>query len=121
MKSARNKRYALERVLAWGAELVVEIKKALEDKKVSLGEALGFWDNTVVLPAIIAAAKNIPEEWEEYKYDQDYEDALIEGVANALGVDVSEEVKAVVLQGIKTGVEASKFASMCADLAKKKK
>jgi hypothetical protein len=103
----------LQKTLEWGAELGVEIAKDLEDKKLSLVEAIALWDNAIGLVGIIKNLKSIPNEWDANKDNEDYMNALVDGVSSkvkGVGTDVARDL---VLQGIKAGIEIAKFVQLC--------
>jgi len=103
----------LQKTLEWGAELGVEIAKDLEDKKLSIVEAIGLWDNALGLIGIVKNLKSVPPEWDANKENEDYMNALVDGVASKLKGVGTEIARDLVLQGIKAGIEIAKFVQLC--------
>lgn len=103
----------LQKTLEWGAELGVEIAKDLEDKKLSLVEAIALWDNAIGLIGIVKNLKSIPPEWDANKDNEEYMNALVDGVSSKLKGVGTEVARELVLQGIKSGLEIAKFVQLC--------
>lgn len=105
---------SIERAVKWGTELANELSEKLADKKLTFVEGAGLADNGVQLVSIIAESKNLPEDWEYLKENEEYLEAIITGVEKELVID-SEKSKAIVLQAIVVGVEAGKLIQLCAE------
>ena len=106
-----------QKTLEWGVELGVEIAKDLEDSKLTLGEALGLWDNALRIGGIVKGLKSIPAEWEANKDSEEFMDAIIAGVQQKVKGLESDLAKRIVIQAIKTGIETGKLIDLCIEAA----
>lgn len=106
-----------QKTLEWGVELGVEIAKDLEDNKLTLGEALGLWDNALRIGGIVKGLKSIPAEWEANKDSEEFMEAIITGVRQKVkGLD-NDLAEKIVIQSIRTGIETGKLIDLCVEAA----
>lgn len=105
---------SMQEAIQWGVELADEIVQVLEDKKVSFSEAIGFTNNGVDLIPIIRGIKDIPNDWEYLKNNDEYMNAILIGVEQKLSMP-SDKVRKVVKQAIIAGVEVGKLINYIAE------
>ncbi len=105
---------SMQEAIQWGVELADEIVQVLEDKKVSFSEAIGFTNNGVDLIPIIRGIKDIPNDWEYLKNNDEYMNAILQGVEQKLSMP-SEKVRKVVKQAIIAGIELGKLINYIAE------
>jgi hypothetical protein len=102
---------SLEKAILWGAELAAEIVQVLDDNKVNFSESLGFIDNGYALIPIIKNFEEIPVDWNYLKANDDYLEAILQGVETRLEI-ASEKARKIVKQAIVVGVETGKLISI---------
>ena len=78
---------------------------------------MALTDNSLQLIGLVRNYKKTPADWEYLRKNEAYKDAIIQGIESKLGV-ASEKAKEIVLQGIVTGIELSKFIYLCATAKK---
>ena len=117
IKTMENSEY-LQDAIQWGVELGVEIARDMEDKKFTLGEGLALFDNILKIPKLVRNMKHLPKEWEQNKDSQEYTDKIISSVHQQVVGVGSDVARDLVLQGIRVGLEISRFINLCVDARK---
>ena len=106
---------AIQKAVNWAVELAVEIAKDLEDKKLTIPEAIGLWDNAFGLIDVIRSVKDIPTEWEVYKDDEQFWSQVTMEVKKRLSFD-NPLIDKLVLQIVKTGIEIKSLVLISVDV-----
>ena len=108
---------AIQKAVNWAVELAVEIAKDLEDKKLTIPEAIGLWDNAFGLIDVIRSVKDIPTEWEVYKDDEEFWNQVTKEVKKRLSFD-NPLIDKLVLQVVKTGIEIKSLVLISIEIHK---